>query len=336
MPLNFDILIASYFRASILEKCLVALVNSSHPSLGNIIVLTHSQDAKTLQLLETYTKKIPLVIRKVDKCLSPGASRNLLIERSTADFVHFLDDDAFVPQRYYEQVWDYLKKNVDIDVLGGVDIPAPDTGWRQSMLGEILASDFVMGVTAKRHKKSDSSENMNASELELTLCNLWIRAKILKDDQYTFSEKILRCEENLLLQQIKKDGYKIVAQPKLFVFHQRREDLVDIAKIQFRSGFYRGVTLFSFYEKTFTIPLITGIYIFSLLFGNDSPLTILLIGLHLFLFGKSIGFNLWKKYKPIQLLYGYLVVVAIHVFFSMGLVVGVIKEGSRRCLRPWN
>ena len=183
-----------------------------------------------------------------------------------------------------------------------------------------------MGHTFARHSKQ-TKITRDANELTLTLCNLFLDRNWLQNNNLNFPEKMFRCEENLLFDQMKNAGAKMSYFPELFVYHFRRTNLLDIFILQLKSGFYRGIHLShpdSIFKKAFIIPILTGfsLVILPLFFPS---LFLSLIKLHLFL---NILVNIvvfLKSNSALSFVYGLFFIPIIHLGFSIGVSVGWVQ-----------
>tara|TARA_Y100000768_G_C23991399_1_gene693859 strand:+ start:8859 stop:9836 length:978 start_codon:yes stop_codon:yes gene_type:complete len=313
----------SYHRPLVLRKLLQSLEELRPENLLTIRVLTLEDDEKTQQLVKHYSNELPISLHKTATLKSPGASRNVLIQTSTAEYLCFLDDDAVCSSSYFQVATRLMQS--DIPVFGGPDQPLPEGDHYQKIIGAVLAHPLVMGPTYMRHTTRDPVPDIT-SETQLTLCNLWVKRNILDESQLFFNENLKRCEENELLNKLQALNYRLVYEPELFVYHRRRTQLGQIARIQFLSGFYRGVCV---YAKTsqlktfFLIPFVTGML---LLLSPFLPERLLytLIFIHGLLCLKVI-YKIKEHIKNISMgIWTWLLIIIIHVFFSLGLFLGVI------------
>ena len=322
--LNFEILIASYGRASLLRQCLESLEASESGRILKILLLTHREDVETTNVSEEFSKKLEINLYFADKKLSPGASRNYLVKCSKADYLFFLDDDASVRKNYFQSMERILTNN-NFKVLGGPDVSNHSNEY-QDTLGRILKNPLVMGPTSARHRE----ENVNfyeADETYLTLCNLWVKRNIFVEHGYWFKENIKRCEENIFLEELRQAGFKMYLSPQNVVKHNRRTNLKELAMIQFHSGYYRGVVfhLNPYTRRTFfLIPLLTGIYL-VLLPAMPKSLTQLLFTLHILL-SVIVSFESLEETKKLRYFFlSWIYIIVIHLFFSLGILFGSIK-----------
>lgn len=322
--MSFDILIASYGRADILQKCLISLSGQVIEELQEIIILIQDTDIQTLKIIENYETKLCLKILKTEFKLRPGASRNLLIKNSTSEYICFLDDDTVPPSDYLVKAVEIIKRHKP-DIFGGPDRSADHDGLRQTIIGDILSSVLVMGPTFYRHS-SDGLIDMDSDETSLTLCNIWIKKVLFEQYNIYFDEDLKRCEENKLLVEFSKKNIKMSYWPELYVYHLRRESIFQIARIQFLSGFYRSTVFFkqmACFRAFFLIPLLTGVLI--VLFPLLNPkLQISLFVMHTIL-SWFVSFKIFlKRHKIIIFFYAWIVIVTIHIFFSLGMLLGIL------------
>lgn len=321
---TFDILLASYGRSELLRKCLDSINQTKLDSMSKIIVLTHREDTETALIIKELSEFLPIEVIKVDQKHPPGASRNILIQNSKADYLFFLDDDATVEKGYFELVSSLVEK-LNPDVLGGPDI-SNNLETSQNVLGIVLKSGFVMGPTAKRHF-SDNAEAYEVDETNLTLCNLWVKRSIFGDQKFKFSEKLNRCEENLFLEELRQNFFKLFFSPQIPVRHHRRTSFKDLALIQFQSGYFRGIVFHlnrGTRKSLFVLPILTGVYLILMPLMPEGPTFILILIHSLFSWIISLEvLGMTKKIRYFFLSWAYIII--IHVFFSIGLVFGTIK-----------
>tara|TARA_Y100000768_G_scaffold389016_1_gene390316 strand:+ start:10476 stop:11447 length:972 start_codon:yes stop_codon:yes gene_type:complete len=315
---------ASFHRPKVLEKALQKIDEIAPDSLDHIHLLLHSSDVHSKSLVESLNLSHKISIHIAETKTSPGRSRNILLSHATTQWVCFLDDDVIVNQDYFLKANQILREE-NCQGFGGPD-QALQGDTLQETMGKLLESSIIMGNTYCRHSlKADVSRV--ADELMLTLCNFWVDRYWLEKFQIKFSEELLRCEENLLVDQMKRGGAVLCFFPQLYVFHLRRTRLEEIFKIQLKSGFFRGVHLShpeSYFKSIFLIPLLTG---FGLAFlPLLAPSLFFLLAKFHFVLNLWINLNIFLKLKSIKgLIFGMATVVLIHTGFSLGLMLGMIK-----------
>ena len=315
--MTYDILIASFYRNKLLKKCLESVLEKESTKLNKIFVLVHKSDLSSQELLAKYDRVKQIVVADIPK---PGASRNILIKHSVSPYLFFIDDDAYVSQNYFDVVERLIEKQ-RYDVIGGPDQAPTESNLSQHVLARLMQSRLLMGPTYKRHS---CDQEQRGSEVNLTLCNLWMKRELFFEKGFSFDESLSRCEENVLLEQIEAGENSLLYTPELIVHHHRREAIFDILKIQFFSGYYRGVCFYK--EKTtfklfFLIPIITGLLIFL------TPIFPFIIALYLVYFLMTLGlsFKLLYEFKKIKaFVYTMIIVPIIHTGFSIGIFLGSV------------
>lgn len=315
---------ASFNRSKILEKALIKIDELAPKELVKIHLLLHSNDLESHHLISHSHFKTKIDVHDQDVIPTPGRSRNLLLKHARTQWVCFLDDDVIISDNYF-QISQQILNQETCHAFGGPD-QAFEGDMFQKTAGNLLESSLVMGTTNKRHSK-ESEISRDANELMLTLCNFWIDKSWLESKGLSFAENLLRCEENLLIDQMKRSGAKLFYFPQLYVYHLRRTKLNEIFHIQLKSGFYRGVELNqrgSLFKPLFLIPLVTGFCIIFLPILSPS-LFVIAIKAHILL-------NLYLNLKillniksPTAFAFGIIMVILIHTGFSLGMVVGWMK-----------
>lgn len=314
---------ASFGRAEVLKQALDQIEKLRPQRLKNLYLLVSKNDDETESLLRNYPS---LSIKKqlVDAVCSPGATRNLLVEQASSPWLCFMDDDTVVSEKYFE-VAEQIIDSENLDVFGGPD-QALGKELTQLVLGEILSEFLVMGPTYKRHKKF-AFPNKSASEIDLTLCNLWMNAEVFNHKKNRFNESLNRCEENLLLDQLSASEFKIAYFPQLYLYHRRRNRWQDMINIQLKSGYYRGLILTfseSYFKPFFLIPIVTGFLLFVLPFVSPK-IFLKLVSIHLIL---SVFVSLkigWKLKSVKGMILAFIYIIIIHCSFSMGCFIGWLK-----------
>ena len=281
-----------------------------------------AQDVESIDIVKRYEKTLPVRLTLIESKPSPGAARNILIQKSNAKYLFFLDDDATLPKNYLSDLEDL---NIEFDILGGTD-SSNSRSLDQDVLGLILANKWIMGPTAARHNVGEDLIK-NVDETQLTSCHLWIRRNFLIENELKFPENLGRCEENILLSNMLEKGAKSYLYKKLTVYHERREGFYKQASIQFHSGYYRGYVM-SFHsamrKKFFLSPLATGSCLIFLPL-LPSSISINLIRLHILLCW-IIGFENILELKNIKSFFKtWYYISIIHVFFSIGITFGFLK-----------
>ncbi|NES68247.1 MAG: glycosyltransferase family 2 protein [Okeania sp. SIO2D1] len=101
----FSVVIPTYNRKPILEKCLRALENQDYdrPIIDyEVIVVDDGSTDDTIPWLETEAKEFPHVRLFSQSHQGPAAARNLGVEQAKGDFIIFIDSDLVVTDSFLQ------------------------------------------------------------------------------------------------------------------------------------------------------------------------------------------------------------------------------------------
>lgn len=135
---KISIIIPIYNGEKYLEKCFESILNNSYDNLEIIPINDGSKD-KSQDIIDKYKEKYPDLFFPI-KQENKGAaqSRNIGINKSTGDYITFIDNDDFVDK-------DYIKTLVDNTEDGKIDIVI--SGYRRpdnngKIVDEIKLKDY--------------------------------------------------------------------------------------------------------------------------------------------------------------------------------------------------
>ena len=157
----------------------------------------------------------------------------------------------------------------DLDVVGGPNLTPLSNSLFQKSCGYALSSFFG---TWKMNRRYHASKKGPADERSLSLCNLAIRKDALTATGLRFNEKVTSNEENLLLQELSFKGRKMLYDPGLVVYHDRRETYPGFIKQIFNYGRGRANNIRlvpATLDPIFFLPSALIIYVLSLMFIHN-------------------------------------------------------------------
>lgn len=114
---KISVIVPVYNVEQYLDKCLDCLVNQTYSNLEIIVVNDCSKDASE-KIIKKYLNKYKNIIYvKNQKNSGLSFSRNAGLEKSTGDYIGYIDSDDYVPYNYYESLMStILKENADVAV----------------------------------------------------------------------------------------------------------------------------------------------------------------------------------------------------------------------------
>lgn len=182
-----------------------------------------------------YPKKNFEVI--IEEGLNPSENRNRGIEKSSEEYLIFLDDDAFINSDYLKKINEFFKKIPEADLVGGPQLtPLRGEKFFARASGAVLTSSFGSFRVNKRYRKT--KEIRNANEEDLTSANLCIKKSAL-DKIGKFDTRLYPGEDPELIIRAKKNNLKVFYNPEMIIFHKRRAEFPKYIKQIFNYGFTR-------------------------------------------------------------------------------------------------
>lgn len=144
MPL-ISYIICTYNRAEYLSKALEALAHQNYPDFNDfeIVIINNNSTDNTQQVVESFVQKYPKIkiVYALEEKQGLSNARNKAIEVSNADWLAFLDDDAYVHADYTLKLISFIKLNHNIKAMGGpilLDFESPKPGWYTHYLGSLF------------------------------------------------------------------------------------------------------------------------------------------------------------------------------------------------------
>ncbi len=263
-----EIIIVTYGRSELLRSLLDSLPERPSDEL-QIKIIINGKDPKTESLLLSYPNHSTIFC---EHPLTPAAARNLAIRETDADWLLFLDDDVILPENYFNQGLVFMARHPQALAFGGSDAPYPGCSNWELSLNITLTSSLATAHTRHRHNALTKSFACEATEGDLTLCNLWIKTEVFHKMGLYFDESYQRNEENVLLYELAKRSSEIYRNNQLFVSHKRRDHFLAAMRSVARSARFRMKSILDKGELTnplYLFPLGSLIiFLLSFLWGD--------------------------------------------------------------------
>lgn len=203
-----SIVIPTYNRKPILEKCLKALesqvlrLNSAMEDYEIIVVDDGSTDG-TLDWLQAEKKEFPHVITRSQNHQGPAAARNLGVEVSRGDIIIFIDSDLVVTDRFLQAHCDRLlqgEKEYNSD--------------RIFTYGWVINTGNFTNPTSEPYKITDFSAAYFATG-NVAIAKKWLLEAGLFDTRF----QLYGWEDLELGVRLKKLGLKLLKCPEAVGYH---------------------------------------------------------------------------------------------------------------------
>jgi len=145
-----------------------------------------------------------------------AAKRNMAAAQSAADFLAFIDSDAYPEKGWTKNAVSILCKNSELGAVGGPNLPPPDQSLTERYVGLALRSPLVSGKWTYR-KVIRPARIVD----DLPSCNLIVRKNLYQAlggmDEVLFTGEDMDFCSRLVL-----SGSKILYTPDVLVYHKNR------------------------------------------------------------------------------------------------------------------
>lgn len=204
----FSVVIPTYNRKLILEKCLKALenqhlTNGSAVSGYEVVLVDDGSTDGTLEWLQENAADFPHVRSHTQDHLGPAAARNLGVERSIGDTIIFIDSDLVVTENF-------LQAHADALIEGQLDVGSD----RIFTYGQVINTCNFDDPTAEAYKLTDFSAAYFATG-NVAIGRKWLTKAGLFDTRF----QLYGWEDLELGVRLKAHGLKLIKCPAAIGYH---------------------------------------------------------------------------------------------------------------------
>jgi hypothetical protein len=251
-------------------------------------------------------------------------NRNLGVKKTNGDLVAFVNSHSSFPENWTQEILNFYKKNPEIDIVGGPQLTPSKSNIFQKASGYALSSIF--GSANAKNRYSGNKLKLNADEEDITSSNLICRREVFK--KIEFDETLYPGEDPKFIEDAKKNNLKIAFSPLIVGYNERRGDLWNFFKQNFKYGLVRPKKekLINTLKKPyFLIPSLFVLYLLFLVFYNlntFSIYTFIPATIYLFL---NLFFSLYESIKNKKILSFFLMLIlfpTIHISYGIGFIIG--------------
>lgn len=210
-----------------LENC-IRKIRSFYKDIKIYLVLDNKNK-------EVFDKNIEIIISGKK---SIGYKRNIAVDKINTLYVCFIDSDAYPNSHWLNNIESLFKSSKKIGAVGGPNL-SPST----NEIEKILVSRMRKNSFVTLNKKTKDKNGKKGFIEFLPSCNLIVKTDLYKKCKGMY-DKLYSGEEISLNYKIKKLGYKILFDPKIYVYHMDRN-----FKHYARQRFIYGSTGFEIFLK---------------------------------------------------------------------------------------
>ena len=299
-------------------------INSLIKFNSDIFVVSNGYNKEIFNFLDATKKTYPkfdfkIIQEQVHKC----RARNIGIESVNSDVIYFLDDDTFMEQDNIKILQE--KFNLyPVGVIGGSNLTPKNSSRFQKLVGFMLSTPLMSYKMCNRYLSTGTDRFTD--DTELILCNLAIKKELFSKYNLKFNELLHYNEENLLLEQIKKHGVRMLYSPNLNIYHHRRADIKSFLIQVYNSGKGRGimsVIMPSSIKIFYFLPMLFVVYLILLIL-QIMPLIFLNLYLIIVLYNVICVYFI-NKLKLLDISIMFLISGLSHICYGVGLFIGLIQ-----------
>ncbi|MFA7074685.1 MAG: glycosyltransferase [Endomicrobiaceae bacterium] len=319
--ITISTLIISNKRYDYLKETVSSLMKIN----GNIFIVVNGYFNKTVQFLkETQYNYKNLNFIILNEQIDKSDARNIGVKNVSSDVIYFLDDDAFICKDNIKILEEKFNKYPSLGVIGGPNLTPENSGRFEKISGIMLSTYLLTWKMSRRYIIAGNDRLTDDSEL--ILCNLAVKKDLFAKYNVKFEKLLHYNEENLLLEQLKNNGVKILYSPELSVYHHRRSSLFSFAQQVFYSG--KGRALMTFFMPSslrfvHLIPAFFTLYLLALILGK---MTFALLFIYLLIaiynvLSASILYNIKIHNTGLMMI----ITFVSHISYGVGFLAGTVK-----------
>lgn len=252
----------------------------------------------------------------------PGGARNFLLGDARGEVLLFLDDDVVVEPHLFRHLADLVAAHPEVTVFGGPNITPPRSSRFQTVQGAVLGSLVGAGPVRRRYGPHPLGA---ADERWFTLCNLAVRRVAMRP----FSDELVCAEENDVLAGLARDGHRMLYDPALLAFHERRSTFGGFARQMVKYGRGRGQLIQrrpASLRPAFLAPSALLIYLvmLPLLLGVAGPRAALPLAVYAAAVVAEAAKVASTLRQPSSVPLAVLLIPTLHVCYGLGVIAGVL------------
>jgi GT2 family glycosyltransferase len=300
-----------------LEECVNRCLELDFPDFEVIVLADYS-----LQMnLDSRVKLIPTGE------VAPPKKRDIGIKEAKGDIVAFIDDDAYPTKDWLKHAAGDFEDDSVAAVCGPAVTPDSD-GLLEKASGEVYSSPLVSAGFTYRYIPKERREVQDYPS-----CNLIVRKSVMEAIG-GFNTNFWPGEDTKLCLDIRLMGKKIIYDPKVLVFHHRRNLILPHLKQVANYGLHRGYFAKRYPQTSFKFSyFLPSLFVLSLLIGGIFSFYIPLfkiayLGYLLFYLFLVFSFSILKGLVLFPLVF--LGIILTHItyglYFLKGLAVSKLKE----------
>lgn len=207
-----DVIIPVYNVEKYIDRCIMSVINQTYKDI-NIILIDDGATDQSGTICDKYAAKYDniTVYHKENGGLS--SARNYGIDKSTADYISFVDCDDYLNKKWYENLYQAIRKYDADMVSAGVTLvyDKTDTG---------ADEDLLPPVKIEEVDKAEMYRRMFAQDVvDVSVCTKLFKAKVFQNIRFPLGELY---EDMQTIEAIVETCEKlVVAEDRGYFYYQR-------------------------------------------------------------------------------------------------------------------
>lgn len=201
----------------------VTVIIPSRPDLADVPAVTAAR------ALVYPADKLEIILARGKQ---PSVQRNTALRAAKGDLIYFLDDDSLALPGNLQRAIGHFR-DASVQMIGGPNLCPKDAPFLEQVFALVLSSWIAFGPSRARYAKVGAVRA--TSEKELILCNMLARREtVLRHGG--FNEALYPNEENALMDNIEREGGKLLYDPEMFVWRRPRRTMKAFVRMLLNYG----------------------------------------------------------------------------------------------------
>jgi GT2 family glycosyltransferase len=205
------------------------------PELSVTVIIAARPDQADVRALAA-ARKLDYPAARLEILLArgcqPSVQRNAALRAAAGDIIYFLDDDSIAPPGNLRRAMEHFQ-SPGVKMAGGPSLCPPDAPALQQAFALTMGSWLAFGPSCSRYRARGGVRP--SSEKELILCNLLARREDLLQ-LGGFNERLYPNEENALMDELQKQGGRLLYDPGLIVHRAPRPTFRSFCRMLLNYG----------------------------------------------------------------------------------------------------
>lgn len=239
--MKYTVIIPTYNVEEYIERTIKSVLSQTYKNIEIILINDGSTDG-TIDVLKSFEKKDDriIVIDKVNGGVS--SARNVGIDKSSGDYLYFLDGDDVIESTLFQKIFDVLNSKMEIDFISFgykiiEDSKVKSIFSHKEIDEEIFTKDQLLLLFLKR-------------KLRQSMCSFVVKKSIVTRNYIRFDENTTNGEDQeFQMKCMYHSKYSYYSADVMFTYLQRSNSAISKFSIKYLTLLTVFERLFEYIEK---------------------------------------------------------------------------------------